>query len=264
MEDIKVNFFTKLYKSITDTNFYRNFLDEPLKRAITYLLGVTLIFGSISMVRTIYDLNLNMNQTIDFFDKKVPDFKLENGELTVKGRMPLIIDEKNGDITIIDTTGRTNESVLDKYEKGTFVSKDKIVRKESELQKREYYFSAAKEVTVTKNNVRGLVPLLKWIYVITVLFGLLGFFISKLLNALFLSIIVAITFKVSSIGLTFKDVYKLSLYALTLPIIISTILDIIPVYVPYFWILYYGIALYYLWKAIDNIKKDKLAEENIL
>lgn len=62
----------------------------------------------------------------------------------------------------------------------------------------------------------------------------------------------------------FRNLFKLSIYALTLPILIKFVLTLGNITIPYFWVLYYGIALVYLWKALHlmRTKSDAMAEED--
>jgi hypothetical protein len=84
-DENKMGFFAKLKNSIINPMAYNDFLKESTGRAVVYLLLLCLIFGGISAVRNVYDYNKGVIVILNVFKEKVPNFTLENGELTVQG-----------------------------------------------------------------------------------------------------------------------------------------------------------------------------------
>lgn len=252
----KMRFTVKVTDSITKPETYGYYLKETVGKAILYLLFITLIFGSLNLVRPIIDFNTGIKQLTRSFNMNMPDFTLKNGELKVEGNMPIISGDNNY-IFIVDTNGSTGENALDKYNAGVLILKNKIIQKQNSFQKNEYNFRDFAGLTLNKSDIQGYIPLLKVINVFIVLFGYIGFFAGKLISALILTLIGLIINISMKAGKDFGALYKLSIYSLTLPIIIKVLLNVINYQIPYFFIIYYGIALFYIWKALSIIKKNE-------
>lgn len=262
MENNKKGFFAQLVGSITNMESYQYFFKRTSGKAILYLLLLSLIFGTASYIRTVFDFNLGITKTINYFKSGIPDFTFDNGELNMKGTMPLVLDKTEGDIIIIDTTGKTDESILNSYPNGVLVTNHEFIQKENYGIKKQS-FEMMQGVRFTKDNVLGFLPYFRLVNIFIVIFGVLFFFIGKLVSALWLAIVGIIISAIAKYKLPFETQYKLSIYALTLPIILKVLLAILKVTIPYFWIIYYGIAVVYLWKAIIMLKKDVEKEKTI-
>ncbi|MCX7920632.1 MAG: DUF1189 domain-containing protein [Clostridia bacterium] len=254
MEEVNTNFFTKAVKSISDFGYYKNLIKQSVGKSISYLLLLCLILGTISMIRPVLEFNRGISTFISAFEKNIPEFVLENGELNVSGPMP-VTTEEDGAIFIIDTSGRTGVEALNNYDNGMLVLKDKMIQKNlGNIQTTE--FSSLAGLKLTKSDIGQWLPFLKFISVFIVLFGLIVFIIGKLLSALLISIIGLLLNAIVSAGLTFKDIFKMAVYSLTLPIILKVILSAAAINVPFFWLVYYLIAVFYVGYAMTLIKKE--------
>jgi hypothetical protein len=256
-QEKKMGFFSKLINSITNPKYYKDFLKESTGKAVVYLLLLCLIFGGISAIRNVYDWNKGIITVVNEFNEKVPNFTLENGELNVEGEMPIIFEEKQESVFIVDTSGKTDETVLDKYNSGVFVSKTKFVQKKSSMQKTETSFDGLKTLTFTKAKVEKWIGYAKFVNVVIILFGPMFFFGFKFIAAFIVSLIGLIINAFCKAKVTFGEIYKLSIYALTFSIILKVFFAVIGVHVPQFWILYYGIPLIYLGLGLNLISKDQ-------
>ena len=254
----KMGFFSKLINSITNPKYYKDFLKESTGRAVVYLLLLCLIFGGISAIRIAYDLNKGVITVVNEFNKNVPDFKLENGELNVEGQMPIKFNDEQGYIFIVDTSGNTDETILDKYNSGTFISKTKMIQKKSPMQTTETNFISLKPVTLTKIDAERWIGIAKYIGVgMVLIFYPIFFFGFKFIAAFIVSLIGLIINAFCKAKITFGEIYKLSIYALTFSIILKAFFIVIGIQVPQFWILYYGIPLIYLGLGLNLISKDQ-------
>jgi len=85
-----------------------------------------LIFGGINAIRNVYDFNKGVLMVLNDFKENIPNFVLANGELNVAGQMPIIINDGGPSVIIIDTSGKTAETVLDNYDSATLITEKKI------------------------------------------------------------------------------------------------------------------------------------------
>lgn len=263
MENEQMGFLSKIKNSIINPKAYVQFLKESGGRAVLYLFLITLILGCIGRIRTVYDFNNILNKAKDSLNKEVRDFTFEDGKLTVEGEMPIIIKEADGSVFIIDTSGKTNESILDKYEKAIFITDTKMVNKENSLQKRVTDFSSIK-FSLNKEKASKFIHKAKLLNSFIILFGTLWFFLKQFIFALFTTLLALIVNAFVKARVNFGEVYKLTLYALTVPIILNTVLDasgINGISIWATWGIYWVVALIYLglgFKAIRDSEQEKL------
>lgn len=256
MESQKINFFTKIYRSVTDFSFYRLVLKEPSGKAFLYLLLLSLLFGAIALIEPIVATNKGINIANEFVRNEVPYFVLADGELEVDGDMPIIYEDGSEGI-IIDTTGKTDESILDEYERGVYISKYKLINKQDRIQKRVIEFSQMKDLNITKDDVMSLLPHARWIIAVILVFGIIGMFLGKLISTLLISIIGLIINAMTKAKLEYGNIYKLGIYSITLPTIIKTVINLADITIPYFFMIYYGIVVFYLWKTMIIIEPEE-------
>jgi len=254
MNELKFSFFNRIANSVLNFSFYKHAFKERTGRAVLYLLLLTLFLGVIITIRPLIEFNKNITLFINAFEQKVPDFHLENGELDVYGEMPITI-EMGGTLLIIDTSGKTNESVLDQYPGGIFVSRHKMIQKNL-LSIREIDFRQFERFTLDKSDISRGLP---YMHMTSVLFGILvlvGFVLFRFFTAFFVSFIGMVLGSSAGLRLTFSDAFRISAYALTLPLLITAVVKSAGVYVPFFFVIYIMIAVFYFWKAVTLIKDD--------
>ena len=135
-----------------------------------------------------------------------------------------------------------------------FIGKDKLVQKKNNIETRSFSFKDFQSLNLNKADVEKFIPMLRWINVFIIIFGLLWFFVSKLVSALFLSLIGLVLSGIKNVKMNFSSLYKLSIYSLTLPILIKVVCSGFGISIPHFWLLYYTVGSIYLWNAI-TVKK---------
>ncbi|CAH2212378.1 DUF1189 domain-containing protein [Tepidibacter aestuarii] len=254
----KISFFERFKRSIVDIPSYNFFVKESLGKGILYLLLLSLMVGVITSSVMSYKFKNYFESEARSFVIRAPEFEFKNGELDVQGDMPLKID----DYIIVDTTGSTDDSVLDAYNEGMLILKDKVIVKQSVVEKREFDFSSINDVEFNKQDAMKFIPEInKWISIFIVVFGIifitLWIMISTMINALILGIAGIIISKVQKMNIQFGDIYKICIYAFTLPIVIDKlILGYAPIYIPYFNLVYYIIAGVYMYNAMDSYKRE--------
>jgi hypothetical protein len=249
-------------ESISDFGAYKRFASEPLNKAFGYLVVLVLVFGLPFLVYTAAKFHAGINQAVDLFKESCPDFTFANGELTVHAVMPIVIDD-GGSYMVVDTTGGTDESVLDDYESGMFVSQTRAVVKRNRYETREIDLSQLKEMTVTKADVEEWLPGLKAFSVFIVVFGLVYMLAAKLLGAVIMGLVCLLFATVQKAGLTYGSSIGVSIYALTLPTLFQTLQHIFLPQFPQPGLVYYAVLVLYLWFAVRANKSDDLTASPI-
>lgn len=260
-----MGFFKDMSDSAVNLSQYKRFSEQPWGKVISYLLLMVLILGIPVLLSFVFDFNREVDNWAAEFNENIPEFVLKDGELTVSGEMPLIFEDVSGEdkrIVIIDTSGETDESVLDDYDIGMFISKKEAVIKQNAVEKQTFSFAALKGEEIHKADIEKYLSYIKWTGVFIVLFGLIYFFLAKLCTAVVLGFICLLFSTIQNCGLQYGQAFKITIYALTMPTLFQALQQILAPGFVFGWSIYYTIALLYLWFAVRSIKIKQQEEGN--
>jgi hypothetical protein len=98
-----------------------------------------------------------------------------------------------------------------------------------------------------------------WIFVL--LIYTIGGFIGNLLWALIITLVGTVVSYIVKVKIKFKGLYRISLYSITLPVIIDTIFVSANVRIPMFSLIFLAISMVYIYLALKLIKKEVTEEE---
>lgn len=251
MNDSKLNLYKRFINSVSGFNGYKHLLNETPAKAVVFVLLLTLILGTAFMIQPAYEFNKGVSVIVRDFDDKVPNFEFKNGELQIEGKMPVIL-KGEGTTVIIDTSDSPNESILDNYDNALLILKNKMIQK-NYANTQATSFSSLMGFSMDKNSVKMLIPLLRWIIALIMIFGVPFFIIGKFLSALFISLIGLMVNSMTKARLQYRDIYRISLYSMTLPLVLCTLLDVMNVMPPIAFFTFYMISCVYTWGAVKSI-----------
>lgn len=254
MNDSGMGFFKKIYHSAAGFGKYRYFISQRPGKAVVYLLLLSLILGVFSLIPVAFDFNKTLNEFIVGFDQSVPEFTFENGKLSVEGEMPIIIGEGSSTL-IIDTSTQDDESILNNYDTAVLITSDRMIQK-TYANKQVTNFSLMQGVKFDRESVKRVLPVLKTLTVFIIIFGVIFFICAKFISAMIVSLAGLIINAATGTGLPYGDVFKISVYSLTLPMFIGTLINLTGAAVPYLNLIFYLIAIVYVWGAFSAIKND--------
>ncbi|MFZ5643086.1 MAG: DUF1189 family protein [Bacillota bacterium] len=223
-------YLRQMKDSIFNFQAYKTFVQQSFKKVIFYLLAFTLILGTIDAVRNAISFNTFAKRVFPVMDKIVLHHA-GGHSFDVIYNTPLVIKDMGNYLLLY------NPELIEAIQNR--LSEPKAAAADS------------------PENKGRLVPLISHITFLFAIISLIFFFIGKLVSSLFLCIIGILLSNIQRIHLSSKDLYSLSIYALTLPGIIQVLKNYTLPGFPYFNLLYYTLAGFYLWKAIQAIKTDK-------
>lgn len=259
------DFFNRVSYSITNVNKYPEMALEGAGKAFKYLLIFTLIFGMIGGLGFTFNIKSGLDQIIYLTITELPEFRITNGELDVEGEMPIVYGD-NEFVVIIDDTGNTTTDVLDDYYGGFLFLKDGVAQKTT-FQITEYKYEDFGLAHYEKQDLINLIAKIEGVsiigLIILLVFYLIIFYIGKMIGSLLLTIIGLVLAAIQKSEVPFAKLYAMSIYALTLPILLAITLSFFDFNLK--WYFYYGIASVYLWFAIKSWKEKKEEpEEDII
>lgn len=254
MDELNPGFFRRIFYSITSFDKYRYFLRQSTGKAVVYLLLLSLFLGVIITVQYGIEYNRIIDGVISNMSGKIPDFELANGKLSVNGRMPIIIGGAASPI-IIDTSPNADEKILNQYDTAILITSDKIIQKNF-ASRNVTDLSQLQGFVLNRKSVEEALPLMKPLGNIIIVFIGIFFVCGKFISALIVSLLGLMVNSARNTRLTYNNIFKISVYAMTLPLFIGTVLDLAAPVFPYKWLLFYAIAFVYVVFAINSIKKE--------
>lgn len=258
MNESKTGFFRSFIYSITSFDKYRLFLRQSTGRVVAYLVLLSLVLALVTCASWYPMTSKVVNMFSEEILADVPDFKLENGKLEIYAEMPIVIDSELP--VVIDTrTDVDPEKILYQYDNVILITSEKMIQK-NYMQRQELSWSMYGNIEMTRDTLAEAIPLFRpmllIIFAIIAIFFIVFFIAGKFLSALIVSLIGRAYNSARGIRLSGRNIFKISVYSMTLPLIAGTLLNILRISIPFMWVLFYVGCAVYVIGAINSIKRE--------
>ena len=285
IQEKNINFFKKVIYSITKFERYPEMAAEGLSSAFKYLALIMLIFSTIVAGGFLYKLQDVAKKGIDYFRIELPDITYNNGILDVHSDEAITIDTGNLFVNkiIIDTKSKEEEqkyvdSISDDNT-GIVILKDKIIIKARGMKEETTYkypeiissLTNQEINSITKQDIlnyvtgSGMISLYVIFFILMIIYIFIIYSISVLVDTLLIAILGNITILFTKLKLKFSAVYSMSIYALTLSILLNAIYIVVNSItgfeMKYFQIMYTSIAYICLVAALFMIRLDFIKKQ---
>ena len=278
MEDKKLSFWSRMKIAIAKLEDYSLFIEEKISIAVKYffLIVLVLVVG-MSLVET-YTITKMVNKGYNYMQNELPDFTYENGNLNFTQNVTAY-DAEYDIYMITDTSENVTEEKMEEHREqvksqGIIFLKDKAIYR-SGIKEIEYkYEEFAKEYGIETLNKSGLTEQIENIGIlgiaialfITLVFGLYIIqVVAIFMDWLVMAIFTHISARICKINMPFKGAFNISIYALTLPILLMLAYNIAyyvwGFYTEYFRAIYLLISYVYIVAAILMIKSDLIKQQ---
>lgn len=281
MEKTKKPFFIKLKNAIINFDEYKNFADEKLWTSFKYILKLMLIFTILITVSLTYKVIIEANKAIEEFKQECPEFSFEDNKLVIEGDNRIVKGDESGYFGLIIDSNEESLSNIEEagdYERVIAFLKDKVVIRSSdnieasnsyenlEQEYPEYNLSnlnrdKAMEFLSSKNisKIYAGISIISFIYLFVI------YLVQVLFDILLLSIVGYLFSKIINIKLKYKSIFCISIYAITLPILLYMVYIIVNIFtgftIKYFEIAYNAIAYIYIITAMLMMKSDLVKQQ---
>ncbi len=283
-EEIKIGFFKKVWYSITKIEKYPNMATQGVKKSISYLAKIVVILSIIISLGVIYQINSLIKEGVNYLQNEFPEFSYKDGILNVESENEIVISEENSVLgkTIINTKAE-DEQTINQYiqtitdsGEGIIILKDKVIIKNSAIVGTiSYVYDEAlqsmgiieftKQDVINYANSTQIISLYASIFLTIFIYSFIIYLLSILSNAILLSCFGYITTLLARIKIKYAAIFNMSIYALTLSIILNIIYVAINMFVPfnmqYFQVMYVAVAAIYLVAAILILKTEIMKQQ---
>ena len=280
MKDKKMPFFIKLKKAIFNFDEYNVFSEEKTWTGIKYIIKLILIFVlGITIALTCKFIKTG-NKLISEFNNDYPNFSFNENILQIESENKRIVkgDNQNYIGVIVDSTKDNLQDIEESNDYTILIAilKDRIVYKDSNGEEKlfatynqigqKYELENIKKETISEFLSEG--NLVK-IYIVLALVYFMAFLVTYMLeffiDILILSIVGYLLNMIIKSKLKYKSIFNISIYALTLSIILYMIYIILNIFtgftINYFEIAYNAIAYIYVITALFMIKSDLIKQQ---
>ena len=281
--DKKIGFFKSFWYAITNFEKYKEFAFNNSLDVFKYVVILLLLFSIIITFSLVVPIINAFNNSMDYFKNEFPDLTYSEGKLTVDSEEPIYLEDKDLDAVVIVDTNVTEEEKAKYIEEqkvhatSILIFSDELVVKNAALT--SYSISEYTKLddslgvdTFNKqdilNNFTGDKAYKVYISIYLFLFVLilLTYTVMLFIDIVILSILAFIISKIYKVSLRYSNCIKISVYALTLPLLLQLIYVYVNTFtgftIEYFAIMYDIISYIYVITAILIIKND-LAKQDI-
>lgn len=283
---VSLNFFKKVWYSITKFEKYPVMAAEGLANAIKYLLTIIVLITIITLFNSLMEMQKTINNLAEYIEQNIPEFSVEEGIVKMDTEAPIVINDiqYSGIDKIVVNTLIENEEEKEQFKKDEIVVgttiiffKDEIILEnksdENTITEKKYTYNEF-VTNYTKENIETFnkaqlveyltgekmnefylnygISIFIYIFVINMVYALF--------DALQIGILGWITTLITRIRMRFVAIYNMSVYALTLSMILNMLYILVNCFVSfkitYFKVAYIAIAYIYMITAIFILKDD--------
>jgi hypothetical protein len=250
----KVNIFITVYESILKVEKYRVYIRQPVGKAITYLILLSILFGIINMTPFIWGLNKKINDISIQIQTNLPDFIIKDGFLTTETQKTVSTQVDDVFNIILDPTNTYDLKQLNKAP-SIYANKSAI-----SVRLYPYVFNFTyREMAIesaTKLDLINYVASLKRSSPIIMVLGIIFFILMKLVNALILGLFAMFMGRSDEEDMNFPRSFKLATYALTLPIVLEAFAAVLGIS-DSFSTIYHIVSMVFVFYVINKLKQQE-------
>ena len=279
MKQKGTNFFKKLKEAILNFDEYKTFAEENVSVSIKYLLKLMLVFSIIVTIALSYKIVISLNKAKNVFLDKCPEFSFEGNELVIQGENKEFItgiDTLVGVVINSESDNLDNIAEANNYQRIIAFLKDKIIIKETSgienvisyknLNENYQLDNISKQSIVNFLSSKALISSYIMLILISFVYLFIAYSLQAIIDVLLLSLIAFLLSRIVGTKLKYKSLFNLSVYSMTLPLILYAIYIIVNLIIGfniiYFDIAYRAISYIYVVTALLIIKSD-LTKQNI-
>lgn len=274
------NFFVRIKRSIFNVEKYGEYVLEKTSVAVKYFFGIILIISLVLSAVSTYHFSEIVNKAYSYVKNELPDFTYENGKVTFE-KSAEGYDEEMDLYNIISTDSELSEGVKENYKEKVkdytyaiiFLQNEIIVLESGQFI--EYsYKDIENTYSLSVANKTDLIEAIDSVGVAGInityfVAAVLSLFIANVItyfaDVLMVCIFGYLVARMVGIPLTIGKTCVLSVYALTLSIILSTVYSVVysltGFVIEYFDIMYLLVAYIYIIAAILIIKSDLIKQQ---
>lgn len=248
-----MNFLKTLQQSLYSPPFYKQILETRIKSGLLYYFLLVLLLSTIQILLSIpayLDAQKQLTNTASQLISAYPidlEFTINDGKLSTTAQEPYVIPippssdsvDESANLLVINTQIPYSTEQFRDYDTLAWATRDMVYYQESKDDIRSVSYQNIDDFTLNKflveSTYKNIQPYFVWIAPgigIAHALGLLFWGGWRLIYLLLLAAFLLLVGKMFSSNLTWKQTFKLLLYIVTLPLLITTLLSVLQVLFP--------------------------------
>ncbi len=274
----KIGFFSRIKIAVTKLENYGIFLEEKSSVAIKYFFLIVLCLTFVMALVETYTVMQMVSKGYEYMKSELPDFSYADGNLKFTQEVKAY-DEEYDFYMITDTADEISQEKLQEYKNdvksmGIIFLKDKVIYKaggsEAEYQYRDFveqygFENLDKAKLIEEIDKIGLVGIAATLFMMLMFSVYIFQVVNVFMDWMIMCIFSFFTARIFRISIQMKHAWNISIYALTLSIILTMLYNIAyyltGFYTEYFRVVYLLIAYVYVVAVISMIKSDLIRQQ---
>lgn len=225
MQNKKVGFFTRIKKSIFKFDEYEKFIEESLGKAFKYFFKLMLVLSLLVSIALICNFNSNFKRIKLAIQNELPEFEIKDGILEIKEdeKMEYYFEDYNFQFVMDQTQEVYTE---DSYDNSiTMLQKSMFIKVDNYTQEIGYNDIGDISKQIILEGLKGKYWIVVYIimFFIMILFSFITYSTVIFFDIVTLSILGLIINLFIRTKFKYKDLVKISIYSMTLPILLITL-----------------------------------------
>ncbi|PLR85933.1 DUF1189 domain-containing protein [Bacillus canaveralius] len=256
-----MNIFKQFFKSLYSPKDIALFRFQGIGKTILYIFFLTLL----SIIPSSYFLSTalidGVNTARESIEEDMPDFTIENGQLSSEENRPVTIN-KDGFTIIVDPTGAVSEKDLSNEDNAVALLQNELVLVAGGQDQVHPYSMLG--LNLTKNDVTQLLTNLDSMMGILVPVMIVVIYLfSSAIKFVEISILAFFGLMLKNLAgrnLQYRHLWRMAAYSVTLPTIFFAIMGALQTQVPGGFLIHWFVSLLMLYLAIKEIPKPTVKE----
>jgi hypothetical protein len=246
-----------IIKSFYSADLYRDAAQNWGGGVLLYLLLVLTICWALLSITIQKAVNIQYSTFSGQYFPQLPNMALKEGELKTPENKPyFIVDSHNNVVAIIDTSGQYKN--LDKNPAEVLITKNAVIYKDKSSENKSHQFSSDLTLDIKPAAIKShLEVAVNWLWVILFPILLLFSFLYRLIQAALYAVIGELFAMLSNVSLTYGQVFRITIFAITPAIFVGTVLDWFSITFSHLWLTCFAISMGYL---VFGIRSNKQKE----
>ncbi|MCM3671715.1 DUF1189 domain-containing protein [Mesobacillus maritimus] len=254
-----MNLFKQFFKSLYSPKDIANFRVQGIGKTILYVFLLSLL----SVIPTLYYTNSTLTQAVNGIEEivkqELPDFQIKNGNLVSSENNPVTITKES--ITIIfDSTGSIQKENLSKTGATlALLQQEMVLSSGGEVNSVSYSMMGSD--TITKGELESFIEesdslMAIFIPILSIAMYLFATGI-KLIEISVLALIGLLLKNIAKKTLSYRELWRMTTYSITLPTVFFTIMSLVQTTVPFGSLINWFVSLTVLLLAIQEIDQPE-------
>lgn len=259
-----MNIFKELVHSVYDCKSYVMFMKDRKRKTFLYAMILVVLYYVLSIGIPFMRFQLETGGILHIADEYLPDFKIENGKVKVFD----VIEYEDGDVYVSVNTLPGNRidaaemmQKLHSYSQVIIMDSEQLVLRDGSRVETIYYRDLNPGLYVTKQLLLETVrPYVNTIMTVGLVLVFLFMTASFFLGVLTVALIGMVIASCMDHPMTFGEAYQMAVYTRTLPLVIKAFVLFLPIWIPMFFIINFGISAGLFCGAVRAVKMQGKSE----